>query len=108
MGWFIQTATFVIFNKVCTSQVCAVLSLRYVEIDAEPRSQYFLWYMLFLPLIIPSLSWSWSSSIKYLACWMGTQVLWLSQAYRVEFLGEPIFFAVLSTSLDTVGYSRVL
>jgi hypothetical protein len=33
MGWFIQTATFVIFNKVCTSQVCAlVLSLRYVEL----------------------------------------------------------------------------
>ena len=33
MGWFIQTATFVIFNKVCTSQVCAIiLSLRYVEL----------------------------------------------------------------------------
>ena len=24
MGWFVQTATFVIFNKVCTAQVCAM------------------------------------------------------------------------------------
>jgi Mannosyltransferase (PIG-M) len=31
MGWFTQTATFVIFNKVCTSQVCATLPLCYVK-----------------------------------------------------------------------------
>lgn len=90
MGWFIQTATFVIFNKVCTSQ-------------------YFLWYMIFLPLLIPYLSWSWSSIFKYLACWMGTQVLWLSQAYRVEFLGEPIFFRLWICSIIYVlGHSWVL
>lgn len=90
MGWFIQTATFVIFNKVCTSQ-------------------YFLWYMLFLPLIIPYLSWSWPSVFKYLACWMGTQVLWLSQAYRVEFLGEPIFFRLwICSVIYVLGHSWVL
>ncbi|KAF8503592.1 glycosyltransferase family 50 protein [Russula emetica] len=90
MGWFIQTATFVIFNKVCTSQ-------------------YFLWYMLFLPLIIPHLSWSWPSVFKYLACWMGTQVLWLSQAYRVEFLGEPIFFRLwICSVIYVLGHSWVL
>ena len=35
MGWFIQTATFVIFNKVCTSQVCAMFfisSLRRLKV----------------------------------------------------------------------------
>jgi GPI mannosyltransferase 1 subunit M len=30
MGWFVQTATFVIFNKVCTSQVCAMFVCFYV------------------------------------------------------------------------------
>ena len=110
MGWFVQTATFVIFNKVCTSQVCAIaLSLLYVEIDSESRPQYFLWYMLFLPLIIPRLSWSWPSSVKYLTCWMGTQVLWLSQAYRVEFLGEPIFFRLwICSIIYVVGHCWVL
>ncbi|KAI9509349.1 glycosyltransferase family 50 protein [Russula earlei] len=90
MGWFVQTATFVIFNKVCTSQ-------------------YFLWYMLFLPLIVPHLSLSLSSFVKYFVCWMGTQVLWLSQAYRVEFLGEPIFFRLWVCSIIyVIGHSWVL
>jgi len=35
MGWFIQTATFVIFNKVCTSQVCAICYLFVTWIDAD-------------------------------------------------------------------------
>ncbi|KAH9966634.1 glycosyltransferase family 50 protein [Russula dissimulans] len=90
MGWFVQTATFVIFNKVCTSQ-------------------YFLWYMLFLPLLIPRLSMSWSSAVKYFTLWMGVQVLWLSQAYRVEFLGEPIFFRLwICSIIYVIGHSWVL
>jgi len=90
LGWFIQTASFVIFNKVCTSQ-------------------YFLWYLLFLPLLIPHLSLSRSSFLKYLTCWIGTQVLWLSQAYKVEFLGEPIFFRLWLCSLVyVIGHSWVL
>lgn len=90
LGWFIQTAAFVIFNKVCTSQ-------------------YFLWYLLFLPLLIPHLSMSRSSFIKYLTCWIGTQALWLSQAYKVEFLGEPIFRRLwLCGLIYVIGHSWVL
>ncbi|KAI0306608.1 glycosyltransferase family 50 protein [Multifurca ochricompacta] len=90
MGWFIQTAIFVIFNKVCTSQ-------------------YFLWYLLFLPLIIPRLSLSWPSFFKYFVCWMGTQGLWLSQAYKVEFLGEPIFCRLWVCSIIyVVGHTWIL
>lgn len=90
LGWFIQTASFVIFNKVCTSQ-------------------YFLWYLLFLPLLIPHLSLSRSSFIKYLTCWIGTQALWLSQAYKVEFLGEPIFSHLwLCSLIYVIGHSWVL
>jgi len=42
-------------------------------------------------------------------CWMGTQALWLSQAYRVEFLGEPIFFRLwICSIIYIVGHSWVL
>jgi phosphatidylinositol glycan class M len=112
MGWFIQTAIFVIFNKVCTSQVRAAFYLFVTwidEYDVDVRIQYFLWYILFLPLIIPRLSLSWLSSVKYLVCWMGTQALLLSQAYRVEFLGEPIFFRLwICCIIYVVGHSWVL
>ncbi len=89
-----------------------ILPLRYVNlfrILLTPRFQYFLWYLLFLPLLIPHLSMSRSSFIKYLTCWIGTQVLWLSQAYRVEFLGEPIFRRLwLCGLIYVIGHSWVL
>jgi phosphatidylinositol glycan class M len=110
LGWFIQTASFVIFNKVCTSQVWSSLHiLDRARILISPRFQYFLWYLLFLPLLIPHLSLSRSSFIKYLTCWIGTQALWLSQAYNVEFLGEPIFCRLwLCSLIYVIGHSWVL
>ncbi|XXH03009.1 hypothetical protein Hte_009399 [Hypoxylon texense] len=70
-----QTFAFVTFNKVCTSQ-------------------YFLWYMVLLPLYLPN-----SSLLRHprlglsaLALWVATQGLWLQQAYYLEFLGQSTFF----------------
>ncbi|KAI1772591.1 glycosyltransferase family 50 protein [Hypoxylon cercidicola] len=70
-----QTFAFVTFNKVCTSQ-------------------YFLWYMVFLPLYLPN-----SSLLRHprlglsaLALWVATQGMWLQQAYQLEFLGQSTFF----------------
>ncbi|TFK30163.1 GPI mannosyltransferase 1 [Coprinopsis marcescibilis] len=71
--WFLQTVVFVIFNKVCTSQ-------------------YFLWYLLLLPLLLPRLDMSQWKGIACGAVWAGTQGLWLSEAYNLEFLGENVFF----------------
>ncbi|KAI0183072.1 GPI mannosyltransferase 1 [Xylaria flabelliformis] len=69
-----QTFAFVAFNKVCTSQ-------------------YFLWYMVFLPLYLPN-----SSLLRRpvlgltaLALWVLTQGLWLQQGYNLEFLGLSTF-----------------
>ncbi|RYP12865.1 hypothetical protein DL767_011090 [Monosporascus sp. MG133] len=70
-----QTFAFVTFNKVCTSQ-------------------YFLWYMVLLPLYLPT-----SSLVRHpaslglgaLALWAGTQALWLREAYMLEFLGLSTF-----------------
>ncbi|KAI0372911.1 glycosyltransferase family 50 protein [Pilatotrama ljubarskyi] len=74
-AWFVQTFVFVVFNKVCTSQ-------------------YFLWYTLFLPLLVPRLSMSSRRAITYGAVWIGTQAVWLGEAYNLEFLGQNVFFSL--------------
>ncbi|RYO80333.1 hypothetical protein DL762_007700 [Monosporascus cannonballus] len=71
-----QTFAFVTFNKVCTSQ------------------QYFLWYMVLLPLYLPTSSLARRPAtlgLGALALWAGTQALWLQQAYELEFLGRSTF-----------------
>ncbi|PPQ97573.1 hypothetical protein CVT26_002360, partial [Gymnopilus dilepis] len=78
--WFVQTFVFVVFNKVCTSQ-------------------YFLWYLLLLPLLLPQLSLSRKDMLLYGGVWIATQALWLSEAYKLEFLGENVFFGLWVRSL---------
>lgn len=69
-----QTLAFVTFNKVCTSQ-------------------YFLWYLIFLPLYLPGSSLMRSSrlGLGVLAAWIVGQALWLQQGYQLEFLGKSTF-----------------
>ncbi len=48
--------------------------------------------MLFFPLLLPQLSMSGRRALAYGAAWVGTQALWLSEAYKLEFLGQNVFF----------------
>ncbi|KAL1977518.1 hypothetical protein VTN31DRAFT_377 [Thermomyces dupontii] len=69
-----QTFAFVTFNKVCTSQ-------------------YFLWYLVLLPLYLPSSSFLKRPALGILALllWVAAQAAWLQQGYQLEFLGHSTF-----------------
>ncbi|CZT44649.1 probable GPI mannosyltransferase 1 [Rhynchosporium secalis] len=69
-----QTFAFVTFNKVCTSQ-------------------YFLWYMVFLPFYLPNSSLLANKSLGISAAmlWVLTQALWLQKGFQLEFLGQSTF-----------------
>ncbi|PSN70199.1 GPI mannosyltransferas-like protein 1 [Corynespora cassiicola Philippines] len=69
-----QTFAFATFNKVCTSQ-------------------YFLWYMMFLPYYLPgsTLLESKSIGITALIFWVAGQVWWLQQGFQLEFNGLSTF-----------------
>ncbi|KAK4241169.1 family 50 putative glycosyltransferase [Achaetomium macrosporum] len=69
-----QTFAFVTFNKVCTSQ-------------------YFLWYMVLLPLYLPRSSFLRDKKLGVIALslWVASQGLWLQQGYQLEFLGRSTF-----------------
>jgi phosphatidylinositol glycan class M len=95
--WFVQTAVFVLFNKVCTSQVRWIFFSSYVFLTDTP--QYFLWYLPLLPLLAPHLTLSPLRSALLLGVWIGTQALWLSEAYKLEFLGGDVFFGLWVRSL---------
>lgn len=55
--------------------------------------QYFLWYLVFLPLYLPRSSFLRNPrlGITALALWVLTQAAWLHQGYALEFLGESTF-----------------
>lgn len=77
----VQTVVFVAWNKVYTSQ-------------------YFLWYLWFLPIVGVTMQFSSVAEIGSLVIiWVGAQALWLYHAYQLEFVAQDTFVALWLSSL---------
>ena len=55
-------------------------------------SQYFLWYLSLIPLVIPKLKLSKYESVTSLLLWGFTQASWLLPAYFLEFKGRYLIY----------------
>ena len=72
MCFFLSIYSFVSLNKVCTSQ-------------------YFVWYLTFLPMVAYQLKITFRHAFGLIILWVVTQLLWLYPAYLLEFEGINTF-----------------
>jgi len=79
---FLQTYIFIAYQKVCTSQ-------------------YFMWYLCFLPLIIPQskLLKKPIQTVLLIIAWVATQAIYLSSAFKLEHLGQNNYVNIWLTEL---------
>lgn len=85
---FALTFSFVTFNKVTTSQ-------------------YFLWYLIFIPILLPNINLKWKKLVLLLGAWLSTQAWWLYHAYELEFQGKNTFILIWLSSL-AFGFVNVI
>jgi phosphatidylinositol glycan class M len=85
---FALTFSFVTFNKVTTSQ-------------------YFLWYLIFIPILLPNIQLKGKILFMLLVAWLSTQVYWLYEAYRLEFQAQNTFAQIWLASI-LFGFVNVI
>ncbi|KAL0254025.1 hypothetical protein I308_101404 [Cryptococcus tetragattii IND107] len=83
---FLQTALFVAFNKVCTSQ-------------------YFTWFLPLLPPVIPQLHLSRRKTVMLVIAWILAQGVWLGSAYLLELKAQSVYIVVWAAGLLVFGVS---
>ena len=85
---FALTFSFVTFNKVTTSQ-------------------YFLWYLIFIPILLPYIHLKWKTLLMLLVAWLAAQGWWLYEAYQLEFQAKNTFVQIWLASI-VFGFVNVI
>ncbi|CEH17504.1 Mannosyltransferase [Ceraceosorus bombacis] len=79
---------------------CAAQTLAFVAFNKVSTSQYYMWFLWFIPIVAPTLKFaSPREPWILLAAWVGAQAIWLSQAYLLEFRALDTFVRTWSASL---------
>ncbi|ORY24975.1 PIG-M-domain-containing protein [Naematelia encephala] len=83
---FVQTASFVVFNKVCTSQ-------------------YFTWFLPLLPPLLPYLHITPRKASLMIGLWVLSQAIWLGSAYLLELRAQDVYITVWAAGIALFGTS---
>lgn len=88
---------------------CAVQTVVFVAWNKVLTSQYFLWYLWFLPVVALTMTFRrrWEVPVL-LGAWVGAQALWLAFAYRLEFQGVHTFVPLWASSLVLLAVHVVI
>ena len=82
---------------------CAVQTVVFVAWNKVYTSQYFLWYLWFVPVIGVTMRLSRRNVVLLVTLWIAAQACWLAQAYRLEFLGQDTFLALWICSVGLLA-----
>ncbi|XP_041985608.1 GPI mannosyltransferase 1 [Aricia agestis] len=62
-----------------------------VAFNTVMTSQYFIWFLSLLPLVVHSFKMSLTKALMLVLLWLGSQGIWLYFAYYLEFQCEDVF-----------------
>lgn len=79
---------------------CAVQTVVFVAWNKVYTSQYFLWYLWFVPVVAVTMRFtSTAQALSVISAWATAQSVWLMQAYQLEFEAQDTFVCVWLSSL---------
>ena len=79
---------------------CAVQTVVFVAWNKVYTSQYFLWYLVFVPVVGTTLHFGRAlQPVLLAAAWAAAQAVWLFWAYRLEFLAQDTLVPLWLSSL---------
>eukprot|EP01059_Diplonema_ambulator_P005712 TRINITY_DN15500_c0_g1_i1.p1 TRINITY_DN15500_c0_g1~~TRINITY_DN15500_c0_g1_i1.p1 ORF type:complete len:392 (+),score=55.63 TRINITY_DN15500_c0_g1_i1:40-1176(+) len=73
-------------------------TMLFVTLNKVVTVQYFTWYFSLLPPALPSFTIAPRAASAIAAIWIGSLLLWLSVAYRLEFLAEQVYIPLWACS----------
>ncbi|KAK0093522.1 hypothetical protein PV326_013360 [Microctonus aethiopoides] len=86
-------------NKIDLKFAMLMQAMVMVTYNSVITSQYFFWYLSLLPLCLPYIKMSFMRCVLVISLWIGSQGLWLLDAYYLEFFGINKFHSLWIDSI---------